>query len=434
MLQIVASAIVLGGLALVPFCVARRGARQRLPPPAAAEFSSAADDQCVSWQSSSLSSLSNLERHRTPTLPAQACAAPRSSDPHPVLIFVPYSCSIFSLHVLSLRGPLALSCRDECKIAVRAIGLNYADVFCCLGLYEAANKMLAEKGGALCPGLEFAGEVMEVGPEVRNLRKGDRVYGFSRFVRHLAALKLARRAPPSVRRAASMFIVDGGSTDSCSQGAYRTKIIAREPLLRKVPADWTYAEAASLLVQGLTAWHGLVELGGARKGSRVLVHSAAGGVGCAALTICDAIGADAVAVVGAAEKVEFLRARYPRCTPLVRARESQYAAQLAELGGEFDVVLESLGGRYLSAALEYAKCTAMHSPFPLGKVLCPPALQKPRPAREWRSARLAPVCSSAHGAVAWLRWGGWCTLAPRMPMVAAASMACESGSSWCPTT
>ena len=205
----------------------------------------------------------------------------------------------------------------ECLVGVRAIGLNYADVFCVLGLYEAANKMLEDSGGgALVPGLEFSGEILAVGNGVSDHAVGDRVYGFCRF------------------------------------GAYRTAVVAPQQLLKRIPDGCSYAEGASLLVQGLTAWHGLVSLGGAKQGSRVLVHSAAGGVGCAALQICDSLGCEAVGVVGTDSKVPFLKERFPSCTPLVRGREGGYAAQLATLGGEYDVVLESLGGKYLSAALE----------------------------------------------------------------------------------
>jgi len=235
----------------------------------------------VSWQSSRLGSIDSLERvtAEVPTLKA-----------------------------------------DEVVVGVRAIGLNFADIFCCLGLYEAANKMLDEGGGggALCPGLEFSGEVQAVGSAVTRVAPGDRVFGFSRF------------------------------------GAYRTIVVTRDEYLRPVPSGWTFAEAASLLAQGLTAWHGLVPLGAVKKGSRVLVHSAAGGVGCAAMQICQALGCPATGVVGSEAKAPFLRERYPEATVVVRGPEREYAAQLAALpgGGRFDCVLDSLGGKYFSAGLE----------------------------------------------------------------------------------
>jgi len=205
----------------------------------------------------------------------------------------------------------------EVVVGVTAIGLNYADVFCVLGLYEAANKHLKEAGdGALCPGLEFAGEVLAVGPQVSTLAPGDRVFGFTRF------------------------------------GAYRTAVVQSEQLLRKLPEGWTDAEGAALLVQGLTAWHGMVELGGAREGSRVLVHAAAGGTGCAALQICASLGCDAVGVVSSEAKAAFLRERFPRCEPLVRSAEPKaYSAQLAARPA-FDVVVESLGGGFFHAGLD----------------------------------------------------------------------------------
>ena len=77
-------------------------------------------DTCIAWQAETLGALSNLQRAEV--------AVPAVGD-------------------------------GEVRVGVRAIGLNYADVFCVLGLYEAANKFLKDSGeGALVPGLEFSGE------------------------------------------------------------------------------------------------------------------------------------------------------------------------------------------------------------------------------------------------------------------------------------
>ena len=61
-----------------------------------------------------------------------------------------------------------------------------------------------------------------------------------------------------------------------------------------------------------------------------------------------------VGVVGSPDKVDFLQGRFPDSTVIVRAKEREYAAQLAALpgGGRFDCVLDSLGGKYFSAGLE----------------------------------------------------------------------------------
>ena len=237
----------------------------------------------------------------------------------------------------SLTGIPSLECRTTAVppisetgvvIKVRAIGLNFADIFCVLGVYEAANKMLsdgsppnsggmAQAAGSFCPGLEFSGEVVAVGAAVTNIGVGDRVYGFTRF------------------------------------GAYRTVVVQDAAYLRRVPDSWSYAEAAALVVTGLTAWHGLVELGNVKRGRRVLIHSAAGGVGTAAMQICTSLGAPPTGVVGAESKATWLQERFPEAEVLVRGRERGYAAQLAALpgGGRFDCVLDSLGGKYFSAAL-----------------------------------------------------------------------------------
>ena len=238
----------------------------------------------------------------------------------------------------SLTGIRSLECRTTAVqepsetgvvVKVRAIGLNFADIFCVLGVYEAANKMLrdgsppnsggtTQPAGSFCPGLEFSGEAVAVGSAVTNIGVGDRVYGFTRF------------------------------------GAYRTVVVQDAAYLRRVPDSWSYAEAAALVVTGLTAWHGLVELGNVKRGRRVLVHSAAGGVGTAAMQICTSLGAPPTGVVGGESKATWLRERFPEAQVLVRGRERGYAAQLAALpgGGRFDCVLDSLGGKYFTAALE----------------------------------------------------------------------------------
>lgn len=145
---------------------------------------------------------------------------------------------------------------DEVVVRVHAIGLNFTDVFTILGLYAETRAAMAtaQDGFGLCPGLEFAGEVVRIGRNVSGLRPGDRVCGFT------------------------------------VGGAFRTVVTCREALLRPIPANWTYEHAAALLVHGVTAWHALVELGRATKKSRVLVHAAAGGVGSMAMRLCQSMG------------------------------------------------------------------------------------------------------------------------------------------------
>lgn len=173
-----------------------------------------------------------------------------------------------SLGRLRLREELlAPPAPGEARVAVEAVGLNFADVFACQGLYSATP------AGAFVPGLECAGTVECLGDPVSpgtDLKPGDRVIALTRF------------------------------------GGCATALNARVEYLLRIPPGWTAAQAAAWPVQGLTAWYGLVELGAVDRGDVVLVQSAAGGVGLQALDLLECLGARTVAVVGREAKRDFL--------------------------------------------------------------------------------------------------------------------------------
>lgn len=85
-------------------------------------------------------------------------------------------------------------------------------------------------------------------------------------------------------------------------GAFADQVVLPAHQAKPLPEGWDFAQGAAFLVQGLTAIYGLKSLGDIRKGQRVLVHSAAGGVGMFALGICEAVGATPVATVGSDAK------------------------------------------------------------------------------------------------------------------------------------
>jgi len=203
---------------------------------------------------------------------------------------------------------------ETVRVAVRAVGLNFADVFACLGLYSATP------AGAFVPGLEFCGVVEAVGPRVDGLRIGDRVFGLTRF------------------------------------GAYATRVDVEAGYVHPLPVDWSFAEGAAYPVQALTAWYAIRELGACQAGHTVLVHSAAGGVGLHALGMLTAIGAAAVATVGDAAKIPFLveHAGLSRDRIIVRDRR-RFAAQLDDallaVGRKgFDLVLDAVAGPFFQPA------------------------------------------------------------------------------------
>ncbi|WP_443098484.1 type I polyketide synthase [Streptomyces tubercidicus] len=194
----------------------------------------------------------------------------------------------------------------QVRIGVRAGGVNFRDVLNALGMYPG-------EAGAL--GSEGAGVVLEVGPGVQDLQPGDRVMG--------------------------MFF-----------GAFGPLAVADRRLLARIPEGWSFAQAASVPVVFLTAYYALVELGELQAGESVLVHSAAGGVGMAAVQLARHLGAE---VFGTASpgKWETLRSSGLDGAHIASSRDLDFERSfLAETGGRgVDVVLDSLAREFVDASL-----------------------------------------------------------------------------------
>ncbi len=215
-----------------------------------------------------------------------------------------------SLDKLQLvRESLAVPKPSEVTVSVRAIGLNYADIFAIMGLYSATPK------GAFIPGLEFAGEVVAVGTGVKNLKTGDHVFGVTRF------------------------------------GAYTTHLNLDEKYLLPLPEGFTFESAAAFPVQALTAYYALRPLGNLQQGQTVLIHSAAGGVGLQANRIAKKWNAYTIGVVGNEAKFEILQQEGYDAWLI---RNSQFPGNLKELlkGRPLHLVLEATGGKYFRWSYE----------------------------------------------------------------------------------
>ncbi len=146
----------------------------------------------------------------------------------------------------------------EVRLAVRAAGVNFADVVVRLGLYESAKKYV---GWPITPGFEVSGEVTELGAGVDDLALGERVFGVTRF------------------------------------GGYTSQICVPRAQLFRVPQAFTHAQAATFPTVHLTAFYALRQVLRTRAGEKVLIHSGAGGVGLAALQMARADGLSPIAVV-----------------------------------------------------------------------------------------------------------------------------------------
>jgi hypothetical protein len=150
----------------------------------------------------------------------------------------------------------------EVELRVEATGLNFRDVLTGLGMYPGESGPL---GG------ECAGRVVALGTEVTDLAIGDRV------------VALARES-------------------------FATYVTVDAALVARLPAELSAVEAATLPLVFLTVRYALDEVAGLRPGERVLVHSAAGGIGLAAVQWARLVGAQVFGTVGSAHKRELMEA------------------------------------------------------------------------------------------------------------------------------
>jgi len=150
-------------------------------------------------------------------------------------------------------------------VRTHAVGVNFADVVVRLGLYPSAKKYV---GWPITPGFEMAGVIEALGPDCDDsLCVGDAVYGVVRFF------------------------------------AYSTHVQVPLSQLRKKPENLSFEQAAAIPVAAFTSYYGLVIQGQVKPGQRVLVHSAAGGVGSTLVQMAALLGAVVTGVVGSTDKV-----------------------------------------------------------------------------------------------------------------------------------
>ncbi|QQQ79518.1 SDR family NAD(P)-dependent oxidoreductase [Saccharothrix sp. 6-C] len=200
-------------------------------------------------------------------------------------------------------------------VRVAAAALNYRDIMVATGLLPPAAEAGAGIDSASTLGLEFAGVVTAVGPDVSAVRPGDRVFGM---------------AP----------------------GAFASHVLTRVEQLAPVPDGMSCTEAATMPVAWITVHHGLRALARLRAGETVLVHGAAGGVGIAAVGLARRTGATVIATAGSELKRDYLRAI--GVDHVVDSRSVKFADDVLRITGGrgVDIVLNSLSGEALVRGLE----------------------------------------------------------------------------------
>jgi NADPH2:quinone reductase len=200
----------------------------------------------------------------------------------------------------------------EVRLRQGAVGLNFIDVYHRSGLYKLP-------GLPAVIGMEGAGSVEAVGPDVGEFKAGDRV---------------------------AYAGVIGGYAEE--------RLIAADRLV-KLPDDIDDTTAAAMMLQGMTARYLLRETYRCTPETVLLFHAAAGGVGLIVCQWAKAIGATMIGTVGSREKAQLAKAN--GCTHVIDYRTEDYVARVREItGGKgCDVVYDGVGKDTFPSSLDCLK-------------------------------------------------------------------------------
>jgi NADPH2:quinone reductase len=201
------------------------------------------------------------------------------------------------LEVVELSVPEAKG--NEAVVKIAAAGVNFIDVYYREGRYKAVVPFV--------PGQEGAGEVTAVGPEVKQLKVGDRV-------------------------AYTMVM-----------GSYTEYATVPEDRLVKIPQGVSYQQAAAAMLQGMTAHYLSHDTYPVKKGETALIHAAAGGVGLLLVQMTKNIGARVIGTVSTEEKAKL--AREAGADEIILYTQADFEAETRRLTGGHgvDVVYDSVG-------------------------------------------------------------------------------------------
>ena len=193
---------------------------------------------------------------------------------------------------------------DEVEIEVHAIGMNFKD--CLIALGKISGSML---------GIECAGIVSRIGTET-GIATGDRVLIYT-------------------------------------SEAFKTFAKGKAEHVFQIPSDMPFHEAASIPAQFNTAWQAIHELARIKKDETILIHSAAGETGQAAIQIAQLLGAEVFATVGSNIKKHLLVEEYGIAEDKIfYSRNTSFAKGIKHMtkGRGVDVIVNSLSGEGLLAS------------------------------------------------------------------------------------
>jgi NADPH2:quinone reductase len=202
---------------------------------------------------------------------------------------------------------------NEARVRVRAVGLNRADILQRMGRYPAPPGSPQD-----IPGIEFAGEVDQLGPHAQNLTVGQKVFGL------------------------------------CGGGAYAEHVVVRADHLAGIPDNLSWEEAAAVPEAFITAYDAVFSQAQLQAGESLLVHAAGSGVGTAAIQLARAHDANAYGTSRTAKKLEraselgLQQSVVLEKDPLVLVDEVKKWTN----GKGVDVILDLVGAAYFEANLQ----------------------------------------------------------------------------------
>src|SRR5712691_12631271 len=196
-------------------------------------------------------------------------------------------------------APLA---QGQVRVAIHAAGINFPDILVAAGEYQLKPPL------PFTPGVEAAGEVIEVDGAADGVAVGDRVIV---KMRH---------------------------------GAYADEAVVSTSQLTPLPSTFDYAEGATFLAAHGTAYHALIDRGQLRLDEVLLVHGAGGGVGLAAVEMGKMLGATVIATASSDEKLAIAKSR--GADHLVRYDREPFRDAVKRItdGRGADVVFDPVGG------------------------------------------------------------------------------------------
>ena len=216
--------------------------------------------------------------------------------------------------VLEVREvPTPKPAADQVLVRVHAAGLNRADILQRRGHYPPPPGASQD-----IPGMEFAGEVAELGPEAREWQKGQRVFGIA------------------------------------AAGCYAEYIVMHERALAEVPPNLSWTEAGSIPEVFITAHDALWKQAGLRPSETVLIHAVGSGVGIAAVQLARAMNAIPYGTSRTADKLDHARKLGMEDGVVLDASLSALAPAVERWTAKrgIDVVLDCVGGPYVTASVK----------------------------------------------------------------------------------